>query len=102
MDDWEKFNETSVLEKKKEDFYSKLNMEGITDGDVRQMKIIWKEFEMEDNGDFHDLPVQSSTCLLSDVFENLWNICNKIHKLDLACYLTTPEIGWQSEFIFKK
>ena len=29
MDDWEKFNETSLLEK--EDFYSHLNMEDITD-----------------------------------------------------------------------
>ena len=29
MDDWEKFNETSLL--KKEDFYSHLNMEDITD-----------------------------------------------------------------------
>ena len=29
MDDWEKFNETSLPEKK--DFYSQLNMEDITD-----------------------------------------------------------------------
>ena len=29
MNDWEKFNETSLLEK--EDFYSHLNMEDITD-----------------------------------------------------------------------
>ena len=31
MDDWEKFNETSMPEK--EDFYSHLNMEGVTDAD---------------------------------------------------------------------
>ena len=31
MDDWEKFNETSLREK--EDFYSHLNMEDITDAD---------------------------------------------------------------------
>ena len=31
MDDWEKFNETSLPEK--EDFYSHLNMEDITETD---------------------------------------------------------------------
>ena len=31
MDRWEKFNETSILDK--ENFYSKLNHEGITDED---------------------------------------------------------------------
>ena len=78
---------------KKKDFYSKLNMEGITDGDVRQMKRIWKDFETENNGHFHDLHVQSNTSLLSDVFENLWNISNKIYNLDRACFLTAPGIG---------
>ena len=36
MDDWEKFNET--LLPKKEDFYSHLNMEDITDADYAQQK----------------------------------------------------------------
>ena len=31
MDDWKKFNEISLLEK--EDFYSQLNMEDITDAE---------------------------------------------------------------------
>ena len=37
MDDWEKFNETSLPEK--EDFYSYLNMEGITNADYALAKI---------------------------------------------------------------
>ena len=36
MDDWEKFNETSLPEK--EDFYSHLNMEDITDADYAHAK----------------------------------------------------------------
>ena len=35
MDDWEKFNETSIPEK--EDFYSHLNMEYITDADCEHV-----------------------------------------------------------------
>ena len=34
MDDWENFNDTSLSEK--EDFYSQLNMEDITDADYMQ------------------------------------------------------------------
>ena len=38
MDEWEKFNETLVPEK--EEFYSNLNMEDITDPDYMHAKII--------------------------------------------------------------
>ena len=36
MDNWEKFNETSLLEK--EDFYNHLNMEDITNADYTHTK----------------------------------------------------------------
>ena len=42
MDDWEKFNETSLPEK--EDFYSHLNMEDITDADYTHAKRVCKNF----------------------------------------------------------
>ena len=38
MDDWEKFNETTLPEK--EEFYSNLNMEDITDADYTYAKRI--------------------------------------------------------------
>ena len=44
MDDWEKFNETSLPEK--EDFYSKLNIEDITDVDYAYAKIVCRDFEI--------------------------------------------------------
>ena len=40
MYDWEKFNETSLTEK--EDFYSHLNMENITDSDYANVKRVYK------------------------------------------------------------
>ena len=36
MDDWEKFNETTLLEKK--EIYSNLNLEDITDADYANAK----------------------------------------------------------------
>ena len=40
MDDWEKFNEKSLPDK--EDFYSHLNMEDITDSDYTNAKSLQK------------------------------------------------------------
>ena len=45
MDDWEKFSETSSPEK--EDFYSHLKMEDITDADQAHAKRVCTHFEIK-------------------------------------------------------
>ena len=45
MDDWEKINETSLIEK--EDFYSHLNVEDIPVSDYTREKRVCKDFEMK-------------------------------------------------------
>ena len=55
MDDWRKFNETSLPEK--EDFYSDLNMEDITDVDYEHAKRVCKELAVKDLGEYHHLYV---------------------------------------------
>ena len=45
MDDWEKFNETILPEK--EDFYSNLNKEDITDAGNMHLKRVCKDFEIK-------------------------------------------------------
>ena len=94
MDDWEKFNETSLPEK--EDFYSHLNMEDITDADYAHAKRVCKDFEIKNLGEYHDLYVQSDTLLLADVFENFRNMCLKIYELDPAKFLSAPGLAWQA------
>ena len=46
MDSWEKFNETSLPDKKA--FYSKLNLEDITDKDYAHAQKVWEVFEIKD------------------------------------------------------
>ena len=53
VDNWEKFDETSLPNK--EDFYSNLNMENINDIDYRHANNVFKRFELENLGQFHDL-----------------------------------------------
>ena len=76
MDDWEKFNETSLPEK--EDFYSHLNMEDITDADYAHAKRICKDFDIKNLGEYLDLYVQNDSLLLADAFANFRKMCMKI------------------------
>ena len=59
MNKWKKFNKTSLPEK--EDLYSHLNMEDITDADYVHTKKMCKELEIK--GEYYDLYVQSNTLL---------------------------------------
>ena len=72
-DNWERFSEISLPSK--EDFYSNLNMEDINDIGYRHANNVFKRFELENLGQYHDLYVQSDTLLLADVFENFRDIC---------------------------
>ena len=77
MDDWERFDETTLPEK--EEFYSNLNMEEITDADYMYGKKVCKDFEKKNVGDYHDLYLKNDTLLLADVSENFRNTCIKIY-----------------------
>ena len=94
MDSWERFYETSLLDK--EAFYSSLNMENITDIDYRHANKVFKEFQLKNLGDYHDLYVQSDTLLLANVFENFRNKCIEIYELDPAHFLSAPGLAWQA------
>ena len=69
MDNWERFNETSLPSK--ESFYNNLNMEDIDDIGYRHGKNVFNKFKLNNLGNYHDLYGQSDTLLLADVFENV-------------------------------
>ena len=88
MDTWERFSE--ILLPSKEDFYSNLNMEDISDIDYRHANNVFKRFKLEILGDYHDLYVQSDTLLLTDVFNNFRDMCIKEYELDPAHFYHYP------------
>ena len=94
MDNWEKFDETSLPNK--ESFYSSLNMENIDDIGYRHGNNVFKRFRLKNLGEYHDLYVQSDTLLLADVFENFRNMCIKVYELDPAHFLSLPGLTWQA------
>ena len=62
----------------KQAFYSKLNLEGITDKDYAHAQKVWEVFKIKYLREYHDLYVQCGTLLLADVFENYRDKCIEI------------------------
>ena len=93
MDNWERFDETSLPNK--ESFYSYLNMENIEDIDYRHGSNVFKRFKLKNLGEYHDLYVKSDTLLLADVFENFRNTCLEVYELDRAHFVSLPGLAWQ-------
>ena len=94
MDSWERFNETSLPDKKA--FCSELNLKDIFDKDYGHTQKEFKELKLKNLGDYDDLYIQSDTLLLADVFENFKNKCIEMHELGLAHFLSAPELALQA------
>ena len=91
MDSWERFNESTLPNKKA--FYSELNLEDITDKDYAHAQNIFEEFKLKNLGNYYDLYIQSDTFLLADVFENFRNIYIEIYELHPAHFLSAPGLA---------
>ena len=94
MYSFERFNETSLPPK--EAFYSILTDSGISDEDYKHAKNVWKAYECETLGNYHDLYLATDTLLLADVFENFTKKCLKHYGLDPAHYYTSPGLSWDA------
>ena len=93
MDSFEKFNEKLPP---KEEFYSILNDEHITDKDYQHAQTVWNTFNLKNMGEYHDLYLKSDILLLADVFENFRKTCLQYYKLDPCHYFTSPGLSWDA------
>ena len=94
MDSFEKFDETKLPNK--EDFYSILNDENITDDDYKHAQTVWEAFDLDNMGEYHDLYLFTDVLLLADVFENFRKTCLEYYKLDPCHYFTSPGLSWDA------
>ena len=90
----DKLSETQLPPK--EEFYSKLNDEDISDEDYQHAIKVWNTFGCKTIKDYHDLYLKSDVLLLADVFENFRATCLKHYKLDPAHYYTSPGLAWDA------
>ena len=88
MDSFKKFKKTKLPSK--EQFYSILNYDTISEEDYKHAQKVWKSFNLENMGDYHDLYLKSDVLLLADVFENFRKTCIQYYKHDPCHYFTSP------------
>ena len=82
----------------KEDFYSKLYDEEISDEDYEHALKVWNTFNRQTIQDYHKLYLKTDVLRLADVFENFRKTCLKHYKLDPCHYYTAPGLAWDACF----
>ena len=93
IDSFDKFNEKLPS---KEEFYSLLNDEHISNEDYEHAQNVWNTFSLKNMGDYHNLYLESDVLLLADVFENFRKTCLEYYKLDPCHYFTSPGLSWDA------
>ena len=78
MDSFEKFNQRELPNK--DQFYSILNDQHITDDEYDHANKVWNTFMIKTMGGYHDLYLVSDVLLLTDVFENFRKTCMQYYK----------------------
>ena len=94
MDAVEKFAEKRLPSK--EDFYSLLTDEDITDEEYKHVQKVWETFGIENMGQYHDLYLKSDVLLIADVFENFRETCLAYYSLDPCHYVSSPGLSWDA------
>lgn len=94
MNNFNKFMDTKLPSK--EQFYSKLSEEDISDEDYERACTVWKTFNLSTMKDYHDLYLKLDILLLADCFENFRSLSMEIYKIDPTHYYTLPGLAWDA------
>ena len=92
MNSFEKFDQMELPTK--DQFYSILNDQHITNDEYNHAKKACKAFNIETMGEYHDMYLKSDVLLLADVFESFRKTCLQYYKLDPCHYFTSLGLSW--------
>ena len=88
MDSPKRLEETCLPPKSS--FFSRLTDTDISDNDYVHAQNVWRTFNLNTLGDYHDLYMKTDVLLLADIFERFRCMCLSYYGLDHAHYYTAP------------
>ena len=71
-------------------------MENISEIDYAHANNVFKKFNINNLGEYHDLYIRSDTLLLADIFEIFRQSCLENYELDPAHFVSLPGLAWQA------
>ena len=80
----------------KSSFFSRLTDTDISDNDYVHAQNMWRTFNLNTLGDYHDLYMKTDVLLLADIFERFRFTCLSYYGLDPAHYYTAPGLSWDA------
>ena len=92
-DSFKKFSESLP---NKNEFYSVLNDDFISDEAYHHENTVWETFNLKNIGQYHNLYLKSDVLLLADVFENFRETCKQYYGLDPCHYFTSHGLLWDA------
>ena len=100
LDSFDKLQHSELLSK--DDFYSTLHDEAISDDDYEHYKRVWHTFNMKTFEDYYDLYAETDVLLLADVCQTYQRTCKNMYDLDPWWYITAPSLAWQAALKYTK
>ncbi|KAB0804871.1 hypothetical protein PPYR_01841 [Photinus pyralis] len=94
IDNWDKLNEVTLPQK--QEFYSHLRDDAISDDDYEHAINVWNKCKIETLGEYADLYLKTDVLLLADIFENFRQTCLNTYKLDPLHYCTAPGLAFDA------
>ena len=94
MSSLDRFEETKLPSI--ESFYSSLNMSNVSISDYKHAQNVWKEFNVKNLGEYHDLYLRTDVVLLENVFESFRETALTNYGLDPAQFYTLPGFAWKA------
>ena len=94
MDSFNRFSEKKLSNK--DDFYSILSDEHISDTQYVHAIKVWNTFELKNMREYHDLYLKSDVLLLAYVFQNFRKTCMQYYKTDPCHYFISPGLSWDA------
>ena len=71
-------------------------MSGVSDQDYEHACEVWRDFEIKNLREYHDLYLQTDIILLANVFEAFRKVCLDNYGLDPSHFYTAPGLAWEA------